>query len=353
MHDALNVGLVITLTKEEPLPTEWFSEDCDNYFCPIPDGMTPTLQEMDDIGDAIVRTVSDGKSILEHCGGGKGRAGTIAACLLLRFGPDGIRARIDAENNSNSSIGHFLRPRQPFTSGEDAIKEIRQRRPGSLETFVQENFVREYAQHLWRTAADMEEHFAELSSEVDLQNDEVDAPRNRSKGMKRRAPKYIILAGLPGSGKSSLCHHLSCGDSQPKNEWVHASTDDMGKRACCNVVGRVAAHVSQGRAGGIIVDACNISSLKRREWIDIMHRPNRAETALVFFDVPVELCVARVRCRVDHPTIPFGRGKRVVESFAKQLELPTAKETKFFGQIAVVQCKDEISSLLLSWGIHV
>jgi len=351
MHDALNVGLVITLTKEEPLPTEWFSVDCDNYFSPIPDGMTPSLQQMDCIGDAVVRTVSDGKSILEHCGGGKGRAGTITACLLLRFGEGGIRSRLDAENHSNVGSGRFLLPREPFMSGEDAIKEIRRRRPGSLETVVQENFVREYARYLWRTAAEVEDAFVEPMSEVSSQANGPDTPVNQSKGMKRRVPKYIVLAGLPGSGKSTISKQLSLKDGRPNNEWVHASTDDMGKRTCCTVVGRVAAHVGQGRAGGIIVDACNINPSKRREWIDIMHRPCRSETALVFFDVPAEICVTRVRCRVDHPTIPFGRGGRVVESFVKQLELPTEKEAELFGQIAVLRSKDDISSLFLSWGV--
>jgi len=351
MHDALNVGLVITLTKEEPLPTEWFSGDCDNYFSPIPDGMTPTLQQMDEIGDAIVRIVSNNRSILEHCGGGKGRAGTIAACLLLRFGEGGIRTRLDAENRSNVGSGRFLLPREPFMSGQDAVNEIRRRRRGSLETVVQENFVREYAQYLWRTAAEVEDAFFEPIFEASSQVNEPATPVNPNKRMKRRVPKYIVLAGLPGSGKSTISKQLSLEDGHPNNEWVHASTDDMGKKTCCTVVGRVAAHVGQGRAGGIIVDACNINRSKRREWIDIMHRPSRSDTALVFFDVPAEVCVARVRCRVDHPTMPFGRGERVVESFVKQLELPTAKEAELFGQIAVLRSKGDISSLLLSWGI--
>lgn len=344
MRDALDVGLVVTLTEEEPLRREWFAGDCSNYFCSIANGMPPSLQQMDEIGDAVVRTVFGGATVLEHCGGGKGRAGTVAACLLLRFGRDGVRARIDRENDDDTGGGRFLRLREPFMLGEDAINEIRRRRPGSLETVVQENFVREYARYLWRTAA-------EVGDQLAAPSEKVDTPTNRGNGTKRRVPKYIVLAGLPGSGKSTLSKRLSLHDGQPNNEWVCASTDDMGKKTCCAVVGRVAAHVGQGRAGGVIVDACNVSASKRREWIDIMHRPRRAETALVFFDMQVEVCVARVRCRVDHPTIPFGRGERVVETFMKQLELPAAKDEELFGQIAVLRSKDDISSLLTSWGV--
>ena len=82
-----------------------------------------------------------------------------------------------------------------------------------------------------------------------------------------------------------------------------------------------------------------------------MHRPRRSETALVFFDVPADTCIARVCCRIDHPTIPFGRGKCVVETFVKQFELPASEELELFGQIAVLRLKDEISALLLSWGV--
>jgi adenylate kinase family enzyme len=72
-----------------------------------------------------------------------------------------------------------------------------------------------------------------------------------------------VLAGLPGSGKSSLAKLLSQGGSKEKQEWTVASTDDLGRKQCLEVVGNVAAKVSQGKAGGIIVDACNISESKR------------------------------------------------------------------------------------------
>jgi atypical dual specificity phosphatase len=207
LHDALNIGLVITLTKEEPLPSEWFSKDCDNYFRGIDDGRSPTLRQMDDIGDDIVRAVAPdgGKAVLEHCGGGKGRAGAVAACLLLRFGRGGVKARIDAENTGGE--GRSLRARTPFMTWEEAITEVRRRRPGSIETVEQENFIREYAQHLWRQAAEEEALFtdAELKGTecptVEATTESKDPASKVIKGgssktaprLKRRVPKYVIL----------------------------------------------------------------------------------------------------------------------------------------------------------------
>jgi ADP-ribosyl-[dinitrogen reductase] hydrolase len=49
-----------------------------------------------------------------HCRGGLGRAGTVAACLLIEFG----------------------------TSPAEAITLVQTQRPGAIETMAQENYVR-------------------------------------------------------------------------------------------------------------------------------------------------------------------------------------------------------------------
>ena len=58
----------------------------------------------------------EGKNILLHCWGGKGRAGTVAAILLIEFG----------ENNN------------------EAIKIVRMRRKGAIESKNQEEFILNY-----------------------------------------------------------------------------------------------------------------------------------------------------------------------------------------------------------------
>ena len=58
----------------------------------------------------------EGKNIVIHCMGGKGRSGTIAAILLIEFG----------ENNKK------------------AIEIVREKRKGAIETRIQEDFILKY-----------------------------------------------------------------------------------------------------------------------------------------------------------------------------------------------------------------
>jgi ADP-ribosyl-[dinitrogen reductase] hydrolase len=60
--------------------------------------------------------LAGGKRVLVHCRGGIGRAGTIAACLLVEFGMDPDRA----------------------------IDEVRRVRRGAIETPNQERYVRSH-----------------------------------------------------------------------------------------------------------------------------------------------------------------------------------------------------------------
>merc|ERR1719247_879456 len=131
--------LVVTLIKEEPLRREWFDDRIRNLFVPVTNYEPPTTAQMDEIVDAVVRVVGAGGAVMEHCGGGKGRAGTVAACLLLRFGERGVRAQLAGERAFGAAM-----------SSEEAIELVRRLRPGSIETVRQERFVREYARELWR-----------------------------------------------------------------------------------------------------------------------------------------------------------------------------------------------------------
>ena len=58
----------------------------------------------------------DGKNIVLHCRGGKGRAGTIAAILLVEFNYE----------------------------KKEAIDLVRSKRKGAIESKVQENFIENY-----------------------------------------------------------------------------------------------------------------------------------------------------------------------------------------------------------------
>ncbi len=87
---------------------------------PIRDFEAPTLEQ---IGDFILfakKVRGEGKKLVVHCDAGVGRTGSMLACYLVSKG-------YDAEN---------------------AIKEVRIRRPGSVETIRQEEVIVRFANEL-------------------------------------------------------------------------------------------------------------------------------------------------------------------------------------------------------------
>lgn len=83
------------------------------YHMPIKDRRVAFQRDIDALVPIIVHHLLAGKSILVHCRGGLGRAGTICACCL----------------------GHFN------YLGSQAIDTVRKQRPGSIQTNEQENCV--------------------------------------------------------------------------------------------------------------------------------------------------------------------------------------------------------------------
>jgi hypothetical protein len=53
---------------------------------PIPDLHAPPVERLQPFLDEIVARLDRGESILMHCGAGIGRAGTLAACVLMTMG---------------------------------------------------------------------------------------------------------------------------------------------------------------------------------------------------------------------------------------------------------------------------
>ncbi|EEB96667.1 hypothetical protein MPER_04159, partial [Moniliophthora perniciosa FA553] len=73
---SLGIKHVLTLTEETPLPEAWFrGKPITNTFLPIPNYHPPSIEQM----DIVMRLMEDESKIptLIHCGGGKGRAGSI------------------------------------------------------------------------------------------------------------------------------------------------------------------------------------------------------------------------------------------------------------------------------------
>jgi atypical dual specificity phosphatase len=120
----------IVTIKENPLPSEWFKnnsstgglEKIDYFHLSIEDYGAPSLQELDYVVSYISRQIDDGKPVMVHCSGGKGRTGTILAAYLIKK-------------------GNVLNAYQ-------AINRLRNIRGESIQSKDQENIVFSYEEHL-------------------------------------------------------------------------------------------------------------------------------------------------------------------------------------------------------------
>lgn len=109
---------VVTMT-ENALPENW-THDIDYLHVPTPDLTAPDMDEIDIAVNFIHEKISNNKAVMVHCAAGLGRAGTILACYLIKH-----------QN----------------LSAVEAIKKIREERPGSIQSEVQEIAITLYQKH--------------------------------------------------------------------------------------------------------------------------------------------------------------------------------------------------------------
>jgi atypical dual specificity phosphatase len=119
LHQA-GVGAVVSLT-EQPVHHADDSVPTMRYrHLPIPDMTTPRPAQIDLFVQFVDDAAGDGLATAVHCRAGLGRTGTMLACYLVAQG----------------------------SGAEEALGEVRQHRPGSVETAAQEEAVRSFAQRL-------------------------------------------------------------------------------------------------------------------------------------------------------------------------------------------------------------
>ncbi len=115
-----NIDAIVSLT-EQPLYSALIEEFGFEYkHVPIEDLTAPSLEQIDEFVEFATSMKERGKKVVVHCGAGIGRTGTMLACYLVHKG----------------------------YSAAEAINEVRQKRPGSIETVEQEEIVIKYAEKL-------------------------------------------------------------------------------------------------------------------------------------------------------------------------------------------------------------
>ncbi|KAK7063701.1 ATP dependent DNA ligase [Favolaschia claudopus] len=287
----LGIRHVLTLTEEEPLPKKWFhGKPITNTFLPVENYCPPSIEQM----DLIMRLFDDETNLplLVHCGGGKGRAGTVAACYLAAYG------------------FHKPSPNQdhPEIAAPDAIAGLRLIRPGSIETSRQEAFVSKWCSTIWKRQ----------SIYPDLPSEPPPCPLEVTGAFDSKAADLFLLVGLPGSGKSWFSQALRA--RNPKG-WTRISQDDSGSRnACENEISHAPAK------GRVLLDRCNTASTDRKLWIQLAANWAVAPVC-IWFDYDKDLCESRAQMRAGHPTLPpGGRVRSAIEQMHKVFVEPTLKE---------------------------
>lgn len=165
--------------------------------------------------------------------------------------------------------------------------------------------------------------------------------KQKSKQARPRPCKYrfIALAGLPGSGKSTFAAALQARFDRMER----VSQDETGSRKVCeSLVGKLA------KRNTVVLDRCNVSVEERAYWAALSMVPP-AKAAVVYFAGSAEACSARVAERQGHPTIRGGSvaaASKIVSSFAKSLERPSLDERCFSRVFTVENLDTDIERVL-------
>jgi atypical dual specificity phosphatase len=116
--DALGVRLVITLTEDALPAADLANHGLDALHVPVEDYTAPTQKQMVRFVREARESMDAKRPVAAHCYAGKGRTGTMLAAYLVSDG----------------------------RKGQQAIDEIRELRPGSIETEEQEQAVIDFEQ---------------------------------------------------------------------------------------------------------------------------------------------------------------------------------------------------------------
>ncbi|KAE8877593.1 hypothetical protein PF005_g15217 [Phytophthora fragariae] len=312
---SLHVRHIVTLTEEEPLPAAWFDglPTTKNTFLPVENYHAPSIPQI----DMFMRLCSTSKTpVLVHCGGGKGRAGTMIACYLVAFGfappsPELYQSNIDPNELCF----------QPAMTAAEAIQALRTMRPGSIETEEQEEAVGAYCSLLWKRRG----VFPPEPAQPPPSRPEVT-------GKSVETTDLLVLCGIPGSGKSSFRRALIKrsiasraaprtvrADNALYQPWTEIHSDEIGRKGCERTIGQR----SLRRA---ILDRCNGVAADRKKFLGLAATWSQHATAVVF-DTPTKLCEARAMQRADHPTLPPGRRvKLAIHQHSSTFEYPDLAE---------------------------
>ena len=151
-----------------------------------------------------------------------------------------------------------------------------------------------------------------------------------------KPPRLIVLAGLPGSGKSSLAAALE------KRGWAVVNQDSLGNRRKCE---RACARAFE-RGDRVVIDRCNHDRAQRAHWTRILERAGGGYKVAVWLTTPVDSCVERVLARPVHPTLAGPGAEKVVRNFEKSFDPPRDDEVDAIIKLAPTDDYDSVAAAL-------
>jgi atypical dual specificity phosphatase len=110
------IQVIISLLETTLNLQDYLREGFELHHFPVEDFTAPTIDQVTEACGIIEETLARGENVLVHCNAGIGRTGALLACFLVHRG---------------------MKP-------TDAVSEIRDKRPMSLETREQGDIVRRY-----------------------------------------------------------------------------------------------------------------------------------------------------------------------------------------------------------------
>ena len=110
----------IVTVREEPLDSDW-TNDVNYLHIHSNDMGVPEFNDLVKSVDFIHDRIVNDEPVMVHCLAGLGRTGTILACYLIKY---------------------------KKMSADDAIQKVRDERPGSIQSFPQEEIIFQFAKSL-------------------------------------------------------------------------------------------------------------------------------------------------------------------------------------------------------------
>ena len=112
----------IVTVREEPLDNEWI-KDVKYLHVTSNDMSVPAFADLVSSVDFIHRRITNDEPVMVHCLAGMGRTGTLLACYLIKH---------------------------QKMSADEALQKVREERPGSIQSFPQEEIIFQFEKSLKR-----------------------------------------------------------------------------------------------------------------------------------------------------------------------------------------------------------